>query len=147
MDLDHAKSENAEHPGRSDGVFLAGRNHESVQVLPLHCLLSDKVEVSQQTSPAARGRCQTGTEGDELVIDNIAKTPFAARPGFRKVPAGPPGIIAATGVQLLKLDGDRGSYPHTGRFRQDRKSPVIILIVTGGSPEVVHRVHDDTLPP
>ena len=67
MDLDHAKSENVEHLGRVDGIFLLGRNHESVEVLPLHCLLSDQVEVSQQTFPVARGRCQTGTEGDELV--------------------------------------------------------------------------------
>src|SRR5262249_9012084 len=107
MDLDHTESKDVEHPGGVDGILLIGRNDKCVWILSLYRLVSYEVEISQQTLPVARRHGQTGSKGNELVGHDIVEMPFAAGPRFRKIPAGPLGVVPGAGIQLFKSHPER----------------------------------------
>ena len=118
MDLDAARFQDLEHLERRRIVPLKGRDDESVGLTLVDLLdgvLVHLVKIEEEVFLVQAGRLDHALRQDELVVDDVAEPPPAARPGVDEVH---PFFVVAI-RDLVRFDVDRGGGPDRGGFAED----------------------------
>ena len=112
------------------GIALRRRNQESPRAIARHLPLPDLIEIAQQVFAPDGGVVQARFQRDQLVIDDVAQLPRAARPRLQIIPAALLRVVAEGSlVELIELHGDRRRQPRAGRFGQNAHAAVKRLVV------------------
>ncbi len=140
-DLHPAESQGLAENAGSPRIALLRRNHERERVGARARPHADLIEPAQQLAAALRSLAQARFHGRQLIADDVAEAPDAARPRLGIIPA-PPRRVVTEGVaqELPWRDGDRRCQSGAGRFAEDAQAAVISLVVPRGTPHIVERV-------
>ena len=70
-----------------------------------HRAFANSIEAGEQVLALDRRLIKTRFKSDQLIVENVANSPFAAKPRFKIIPASLARIIAESSlVQLLRSD-------------------------------------------